>query len=156
MAELLTIASNRFSFKYGGTEYPVQKIDGISVQAKTSGHKSPIASGAKAQLTRQTVSTGYYNNADITVTAVVEDGNKKLWDIFKAGMPATYGGDGKWGDNFTDGSIEIFDSSEDLVLTYILKQGQIVAYEVSEFNVSGQEFLTETFTFNFESIERQQ
>lgn len=156
MAELLTMSSNRFSFKYDGKEYPVMKVSGISVQAKTSGHAKPIASGAKAQLTRQTVSTGYYSNQDVTVTAVIEDGNKKLWDAFKKGMPATYGGDGKWGENFKDASVDIFDADAKKVLTYDLKQCQLVSYEVSECNVSGQEFLTETFTLNIESVHRKQ
>jgi phage tail-like protein len=156
MADLLTISSNRFSFKYGGTEYPLLKVSGINVQVKTSGHNKPIASTAKAQMTRQSVSTGYYNNQDVTITAVMEDGNKKLWEIFKKGMPATYGGDGKWSENFTDGSIEIYDADAKLVITYNLKQCQMVGYEVSEFTVSGQDFLTETFTLNVESVERKQ
>jgi phage tail-like protein len=156
MADLLTISSNRFSFVYGGTEYPLLKISGINVQAKTSGHGKPIASTAKAQMTRQTVSTGYYNNQDITITAVMEDGNKKLWDIFKKGLPATYGGDGQWNDNFTDGSIEIYDANATKIITYKLNQCQMVGYEVSDFNVSGQDFLTESFTLNVESIVREQ
>lgn len=156
MAELLTMASNRFAFKYGGTEYPLMKISGINVQAKTSGHGKPLASGSKAQMTRNTTSTGYYNNQDVTITAVIEDGNKKLWDAFKKGMPATYGGDGKWGTNFTDCSFDLFDADAKKIITYELKQCQIVSYEVSDFNVSGQDFLTETFTLNVESVHRKQ
>lgn len=156
MADLLTISSNRFSFKYGGTEYPLLKISGLNVQAKTSGHGKPIASSAKANMTRQTVSTGYYNNQDVTITAVMEDGNKKLWDIFKKGMPATYEGDGKWNDNFTDASIDIFDANATKIITYELKQCQMVGYEVSDFNVGGQDFLTESFTLNVESVVRKQ
>jgi hypothetical protein len=156
MADLLTISSNRFSFKYGGTEYPLLKVSGINIQAKTAGHGKPIASTAKAQMIRNTTSTGYYNNQDVTITAVIEDGNKKLFDLFKKGMPATYKGDGKWSENFTDGSIEIYDADAKLVITYNLKQCQMVGYEVSEFNVGGQDFLTETFTLNVESVERKQ
>lgn len=156
MADLLTISSNRFSFKYGGAEYPLLKISGINVQAKTSGHNKPVASTKGAQMIRKTTSTGYYNNQDITITATMEDGNKKLWDIFKKGMPATYEGGGEWSKNFTDGSIEIFDADAKTVITYELKQCQMVGYEVSEFNVSGQDFLTETFTLNVESVVRKQ
>jgi phage tail-like protein len=153
-----TVSSNRFSFKYGGTEYPVMKIGGISVEAKTSGHAKPVASGKNAQMTRRTTSTGYYSNKDITVTAAIEAENMDLWKIFRAGLPATYGAEesGKWSENFKDASIEIYDSNEKLVMTYNLKKCQMVGYEVSEFNVSGQEFLTETFTLNCESVERTQ
>jgi hypothetical protein len=86
----------------------------------------------------------------------MEDGNKKLWDIFKKGLPATYGGDGQWNDNFTDGSIEIYDANATKIITYKLNQCQMVGYEVSDFNVSGQDFLTESFTLNVESIVREQ
>ena len=156
MADLFVISSNRFSFTYGGTEYPLLKISGVDVQAKTAGHKSPIASGKGAQMSRQTVSTGYYNNQNITIEAVLQDGVKTLYDIFKKGMPATYGGDGKWSENFTDGAITIFDPDAKEVLTYNLKQCQMVSYEVSEFNVSGDQFLTEKFELNVESVERKQ
>ncbi|AFY80771.1 phage tail protein [Oscillatoria acuminata] len=156
MADLFVISSNRFSFTYGGKEFPLLKISGIDVQAKTAGHKSPIASGKNAQMSRQTVSTGYYNNQNITIEAVLQDGVKTLYDIFKKGLPATYGGDGKWSGNFSDAAITIFDPDAKEVLTYNLKQCQMVSYEVSEFNVSGDQFLTEKFELNVESVERKQ
>lgn len=156
MADLYVISSNRFSFSYGGKEYPLLKVSGIDVQAKTSGHKLPIASGKDGQMSRQTVSTGYYNNQNITIEAVLQDGNKDLYDLFKKGLPATYGGDGKWSDNFKDGEIKIYDPDAKLVFTYILKQCQMVSYEVSEFNVGGDQFLTEKFELNMESVERKQ
>ena len=156
MATLLTMSSNRFAFKYGGTDYPLMKISGINVQAKTSGHGKPIACTKNGQMIRNTTSTGYYSNQDVSITAVIEDGNAKLWKAFKKGMPATYGGDGKWGSNFTDCSFELYDADAKKIITYELKQCQIVGYEVSDFNVGGQDFLTETFTLNVESVHRKQ
>lgn len=156
MADLFVVGSNSFTFTYDGKEIPVMKVSGIEIQAKTSGHAKPIASGAKGQLFRQTVSTGYYNNQNITVEAVVQDGNMDLYNAFKKGMSASYGGDGKWSENFKDASVTIFDADGKEVLTYNLKQCQIVGYSVSEFNVAGENFLTESFELNVESCERKQ
>ncbi|MEB3828418.1 phage tail protein [Phormidium sp. CCY1219] len=154
MADLFVISSNRFLFTYDGKEFPLLKFSGIDVQAKTSGHAKPIASTAKGQMNRQTVSTGYYNNQNITIEAVIQDGNMDLYNYFKKGIPATYEGDGTWSDNFIDASISIFDADAKEVLTYDLKQCQMVSYEVGEFNVGGEEFLTEKFELNVESVER--
>lgn len=156
MADIFVISSNRFAFTYGGERFPLLKFGGIDVQAKTSGHKLPIASGQDGQMFRQTVSTGYYNNQNVTIEAVIQDGNTELYDIFKKGVPATYKGEGKWSENFTDAVIQIFDADGKEVLSYNLKQCQMVSYEVGEMNVDGQDFLTETFELNVESVERRQ
>lgn len=154
--DIFVISSNWFSFTYGGEEFPLLSFSGIEVQAKTSGHKTPIASGKNAQTFRQTASTGYYNNQNVTIEATMLDGDMKLYNLFKKGLPAAYKGEGKWSESFTDAAIDIFDSDGKVVLTYNLKQCQIVSYEIGELNVDGQDFLTEKFELNVESVERKQ
>lgn len=148
------LSSNRFVFEYGGTVYPVLSFSGIEVKGKTAGHALPVASGQNAQMTRQTISSGYYDNSNFTIEAVVQDSNKQLYDLWEKGLPATYKGGGKWSECFTQGKITILDSDAKEAVSYDLKDCQIVSYAVSEFSVESAEFLKETYEFNCQMVKR--
>jgi hypothetical protein len=149
------ISSNNFIFTFGGTVYPIKSFSGIDVEAKIAASELPIASGDKAQWTYQTTSSGYTDNKNFTIEAALEKGNKKLYDLWMKAIPSTYkGGGGKWNDTFTDGKITINDASGNEVVSYDLKQCQIVSYSVSEFDVGGRDIIMESFEFNAQMIKR--
>ncbi|BBD70146.1 hypothetical protein NIES4072_65110 [Nostoc commune NIES-4072] len=149
------ISSSNFIFEFGGTVYPIKSFSGIDVEAKIAAADLPIASGAKAQVTYQTTSSGYTDNKNFTIEAALEDGNKKLFDVWAKALPATYtGGGGKWNDGYTDGKITILDASGGEVVSYDLKQCQIVSYSVSDFDVASKDILMESFEFNAQMIQR--
>ncbi|WP_200929932.1 phage tail protein [Nostoc piscinale] len=69
-------------------------------------------------------------------------------------MPKTEKGEGKWAESKKTGSIVAYDTDGNEVLRWDLKEAWPSQYKIGDLDVTGNDYIEETYTLTCENINR--
>ena len=107
---------------------------------------------------RQSTIGGFETHPTMTIEAYVSadpsSSSYRLYEWFKACMPASEGGDADWENNRKTGSIVVYDQQGER-LRWNLERAWPVKYSLSDADVTGDGLAVETFEITAESITKE-
>lgn len=155
MAELKPIPTSRFYVEFDGiTEKMIKSVQEVNFTGKMAGHDKPVSSTKDGKTLWQTTSSGFEENPNFTIEVYLREGDNQMFNWFKAVMPKSEGGDGKWSDNRKAGAIVGYDSGDNEVLRWVITNGWPKSYKVSDFGADKADLCVETFEIVCEAINR--
>ncbi|MEC4803414.1 MAG: phage tail protein [Jaaginema sp. PMC 1079.18] len=157
MADLTPITTSRFYCEFDDmTEKMIKSVQEVSFTGKVKGNDKALMSTKGGKTIRQSTSTGFEENPNITIEVYLTEGDTEMYDWMEATMPSDYGGKGKWSENRKNGAITAYDPADEAILRWELTNAWVKSYSVSEFSADGEDFAVETFELVCEDIRRVQ
>jgi phage tail-like protein len=159
MAELKPVTTSRFYVNFDGLEEKmIKSVQEVAFQGQTAGSEKALASTKGGKTLRQSTSTGFEENPNVTIEVYLREGDMEFYNWFKGTMPTDYAGagagDGKWADNRKSGSIVAYDPGDQIIMQWDLTNAWIKSYKVSDWDASGTDLAYETFEIVCEDIRR--
>ncbi len=159
MVELKPVTTSRFYVEFDGmTDKLLKKVQEVSFKGQVKGSDKALMSTKDGKTLRQSTSTGYEENPNVTLEVYLMEGDKEFYDWMQSSMPTSYSGagagGGKWADNRKDGAIVAYDPGDKPILRWELKKAWVKSYKVSEFSAEGGDLAYETFEIVCEDIKR--
>lgn len=158
-SELKPIAASSFYFELDGkTDMEFSKVGGVKFEGKVVGQDKPLMSTKGGKTIRQINSAGFEGLFTIEVSTYMsgdaKSTSKKMYEWFKACLPAAEGGDGKWGSNKKTGGIVAYDTDSKEVMRWELKEAWPSEYKVGDLDATGSDYIEESYTLTCENINR--
>jgi phage tail-like protein len=159
MADATPIATSRFYVEFDGmTDKMLKSVQEISFKGQVKGSEKALASTKDGKTLRQSTSTGFEENPNITIEVYLVEGDMDFYNWMKAIMPKSYAGagsgDGKWSDNRKNGAIVAYDPGDNEIMRWTIQKAWVKSYKVSDFSAEGTDLATETFELVCEDIKR--
>lgn len=159
MADSTPIATSRFYVNFDGlTEKMIKSVQEISFKGNVKGSEKALASTKDGKTLRQSTSTGFEENPNVTIEVYLIEGDMDFYKWMQQTMPTSYAGaasgGGKWSENRKNGSIVAYDPGDKLIMQWDLKNAWIKSYKVSDFSAEGNDLASETFEIVCEDIKR--
>ena len=159
MAELKPVTTSRFYVNFDGLdEKMIKSVQEVSFSGQTAGSEKALASTKKGKTLRQSTSTGFEENPNITIEVYLVEGDMDFYNWFQNTMPTDYAGaaagKGKWADNRKNGSFVAYDPGDNLIMQWDLKKAWIKSYKTSDWDATGTDLAYETFEIVCEDIKR--
>lgn len=154
------ITTSQFYVSFTGLEdKPVKSVQEVVFQGQTQGAEKALASTKGGTTLRQSTSSGFEENPNVTLEVYLREGDMDFYKWFQDTMPANYGngegsGSGKWNDSRKEGSIVAYDAGGKEVMRWNLARAWIKSYKVSDFAVDSNELAYETLEVVCEDIKR--
>lgn len=159
MAELKPVTTSRFYVEFDGmSEKMLKSVQEVSFQGQVKGSEKALMSTKSGKTLRQSTSTGFEQNPNITIEIYLMEGDKEFYDWAQDTMPTSYSGagsgGGKWADNRKNGSVTAYDPGDNEIMRWELKNAWVKSYKVSDFSSDGTDLAHETFELVCEDIKR--
>ena len=155
MAELKPVTISRFYCNFDGLEEKwIKSVQEVSFQGQTAGSEKALASTKDGKTLRQSTSTGFEENPNVTIEVYLREGDTDFYDWFKAVMTTDYGGEGKWAENRKNGSIIAYDPADKIIMQWDMKKAWPKSYKVSDWDAAGTDLAVETYEIICEDIKR--
>jgi phage tail-like protein len=154
------ITTSRFYVEFDGlTDKLLKSVQEVTFQGQVQGSEKPLMSGKGGVTRRQSTSTGYEENPNITIEVYLAEGDLDFYTWMQDTMPTDYSGasgagSGKWADNRKNGSIVAYDPGDKEIMRWDIKNAWIKSYKVSDFDATGTDLAFETFEIVCEDIKR--
>ncbi|MBE9062415.1 phage tail protein [cf. Phormidesmis sp. LEGE 11477] len=159
MPDLQPITTSRFYVEFDGlSEKMLKSVQEVTFQGQVSGGEKPLMSTKSGKTLRQSTSTGFEENPNITIEIYLMENDMDFYNWFQAAMPASYSGagsgDGKWADNRKNGAIVAYDPGDNEIMRWEIKNGWLKSYKMSDFAADGTELAYETYEIVCEDLKR--
>jgi len=160
MADLLKpLAPSSFSLDIDGLgELSFFSVKVPEYKPKLAGEASGIGSMKGGRSERQINSAGFEEIATFEVVCISSPTSTSasvvMWKWFKACLPPSDGGEGKWADNKKTGSMFAYDNSGEIVAQWDFKEAWPSKMGIGELDVNGKDYLKETWTIVCENCTR--
>lgn len=159
MPELQPITTSRFYLEFDGlSEKPIKSVQEVTFQGQVAGSEKALMSTKDGKTLRQSTSTGFEENPNITVEVYLREGDQDFYKWLEDTMPTSYSGagsgGGKWADNRKNGAIVAYDPGDNEVMRWEIKNGWLKSYKVSDFSADGTELASETYDIVCEDLKR--
>jgi len=154
MAEGRPITTSRFYVDFNGDVVPLKSVQEVSFQGQVKGNDKALMSMKNGKTIRQSTSTGFEENPNLTVEVYLMEDDKYFYDWIESTMPTSYGGEGKWADNRKTGSIFALDPSDAIVMQWDIQNAWVKSYKISDFSSDSSDLAYETFELVCEDIKR--
>jgi len=160
MAEANPITTSYFYVEFDGmTEKQLKSVQEVAFQGQVKGNDKPLMSTKSGKALRQSTSTGFEENPNVTIEVYLMKGDKEFYEWMQGTMPTNYSGaqgkgEGKWADNRKNGSITAYDPGDNEIMRWEIKNAWVKSYKVSDFSSDGTDFATETFELVCEDVKR--
>ncbi|MEQ8468929.1 phage tail protein [Coleofasciculus sp. E1-EBD-02] len=160
MADLQTpLAPSSFSIDLDGTGVlSLQSVKVPEYKPKLAGEAAVVGSGKDGKSERQINSAGFEEVVTFDLVCLSSpsptSASVAMWKWFKACLPPTDGGEGKWADSKKTGSIFAYNNANDIVAQWDFKEAWPSKMSIAELDVNGKEYLKETWTIVCENCTR--
>jgi hypothetical protein len=161
MPDLLKpLAPSSFALDIDGLgELVCKSVKLANYNPKLAGEADAIGSGSGGKSFRQINSAGFEELVTFEVVVICSSSpgsaSKALWAWFKACLPPSDGGDGKWAESKKTGSVKAFDTDDKQVAEWVFKEAWPSVYSLAECSVQDNKYLEETWTIVCESFIRE-
>lgn len=154
-----TVPSSSYYLDFDGLEgLSIKSIAQVSYEGKGTGAQKAIAVTKDGRSIRQSTIGGFETHPTMTVEVYVsgepDSSSYRLYEWFKACMPASEGGDADWENNRKTGSIVVYDQTGER-LRWNLERAWPVKYSLSDADVTGDSLAVETFEITAETITKE-
>jgi phage tail-like protein len=160
MPDLLKpLAPSSFSLDIDGLgELVFKDVKVPNYKPKLAGEADAIGSGSGGKSFRQINSAGFEEVVTFEATSICSpsagSASKAMWQWFKACLPPSEGGDGKWAQSKKTGSIKAYDTDDQQVAQWDFKEAWPSVYSLSECAVQDNKYLEEKWTIVCENCTR--
>ena len=155
MADLKPITTSRFYVNFDGIEEKmIRSVQEVAFTGQTAGADKALASTKDGKTLRQSTSTGFEENPNITIEVYFCEGDLDFYNWFKGIMPTDYSGDGGYWDNRKNGSIVAYDPADNIILQWDITNAWPKSYKVSDWDAAGTDLAYETYELVCEDIRR--
>ena len=159
MADLTPITTSRFYVEFDGmTDKLLKSVQEVAFQGQVKGNDKALMSTKDGKTIRQSTSTGFEENPNITIEVYLMKDDKEFYEWMEQTMPTDYSGagagGGKWSDNRKDGAIVAYDPGDQEIMRWQIKQAWVKSYKLSDFSSDGTDLAYETFEIVCEDCKR--
>lgn len=159
MADLKPVTTSRFYVEFDGmSEKMLKSVQEVSFQGQVKGSEKALMSTKSGKTLRQSTSTGFEQNPNITIEIYLMQGDKEFYTWAQDTMPTSYSGagsgGGKWEENRKNGSVTAYDPGDNEIMRWEIKNAWVKSYKVSDFSSDGTDLAHETFELVCEDIKR--
>lgn len=155
----ITASQFYVSFEPGLTDKLIKSVQEITFQGQTQGAEKALASTKGGTMLRQSTSTGFEENPNVTIEVYLREGDMDFYKWFQDTMPKNYtngeaSGGGKWAENRKDGSIVAYDPGGNEIMRWNMSRAWIKSYKVSDLSADSTDLAVETYEIVCEDIKR--
>ena len=159
MADLQPITTSRFYVEFDGmAEKMLKSVQEVTFQGQVAGSEKALMSTKSGKTLRQSTSTGFEENPNITIEVYLQEGDMEFYKWLQDTMPTSYSGagsgGGKWGDSRKNGAIVAYDPGDNEIMRWEIKNGWLKSYKVSDFSADSTELAYETYEVVCEDLKR--
>ncbi|MBE7385022.1 MAG: phage tail protein [Leptolyngbya sp. SIO1E4] len=159
MPELKPVTTSRFYVELDGmTDKLLKSVQEVTFQGQVKGNDKPLMSTKSGKTLRQSTSTGFEENPNVTLEVYLMKDDKDFYTWMQDTMPTSYSGagsgGGKWSDQRKNGAIVAYDPGDKEIMRWELKNAWVKSYKVSDFAADGTDLAYETYELVCEDIKR--
>jgi len=159
MPDLKPISTSRFYLEFDGlSEKMIKSVQEVTFQGQVAGSEKALMSTKSGKTLRQSTSTGFEENPNITVEVYLVEGDTDFYDWLQDTMPTSYSGagagGGKWSDNRKNGAVVAYDPGDKEIMRWEIKNGWLKSYKLSDFAADSTELAFETYEIVCEDLKR--
>lgn len=153
------LAPSSFFLEIDGMgELAFQSVKVPDYKPKLAGEADIVGSTKGGKSERQINSAGFEEVVTFEAVSISSPSSTSasvvMWKWFKACLPPSDGGEGKWKNNKKTGSVYAYDHDDELVAQWDFKEAWISKFSLGELSVDGKEYLKETWTVVCENCTR--
>ncbi|MFP4099970.1 phage tail protein [Coleofasciculus sp.] len=160
MADLVKpLAPSSFSIDIDGMgELSFQSVKVPEYKPKLAGESAVVGSMKGGKSERQINSAGFEETVTFEVVCISSpsptSASVTMWKWFKACLPPSDGGEGKWAASKKTGSIFAYNNADEIVAQWDFKEAWPSKMSIAELDVNGKDYLKETWTVVCENCTR--
>ena len=159
MPELKPVTTSRFYVELDGmTDKLLKSVQEVTFQGQVKGNDKPLMSTKSGKTLRQSTSTGFEENPNVTLEVYLMKDDKDFYTWMQDTMPTSYSGagsgGGKWSDQRKNGAIVAYDPGDKEIMRWEIKNAWVKSYKVSDFSADGTDLAYETYELVCEDIKR--
>lgn len=157
--ELKGLAPSSFSCDIDGMgELSFQSVKVPDYKPKLAGESAVVGSMKGGKSERQINSAGFEEVVTFDLVCLSSpsptSSSVVMWKWFKACLPPSDGGEGKWGENKKTGSIFAYSHDDVIIAQWDFQEAWPSKMSLSELDVNGKDYLKETWTIVCENCTR--
>lgn len=159
MADLRPVTTSRFYVEFDNmTGKLLKSVQEVAFQGQVKGNDKALMSTKDGRTLRQSTSTGFEENPNITLEVYLMKDDKEFYTWMEQTMPTSYSGagsgGGKWADNRKSGAIVAYDPGDEEIMRWEIKNAWVKSYKLSDFSSDGTDLAFETYEIVCEDIKR--
>jgi len=160
MADLLKpLAPSSFSLDIDGMgELSFFSVKVPEYKPKLAGEAAVVGAMKGGKSERQINSAGFEEVVTFEAVCISSpsptSASVTMWKWFKACLPPSDGGEGKWADNKKTGSIFAYNNADEIVAQWDFQEAWPSKMSIAELDVNGKDYLKETWSVVCENCTR--